>query len=398
MTDEIQTQQQPSAPKEEKKKNGSNSGSRGGRRTVSQSKNGSANAIAGAAGQRPSSTSSNRSNNRRGKASNTPTNDPASDGSRQANDSKGSEPRSKNQGGRNGGRGGQKKSQQAPTHEARQNNNGSQAVSQPTPVAASDASDALSSLQRVITDLKAIAPPNNSTSLTNNGSLTSSISMPNNNAHLSSNLPPNAPVFQPGAAAYPGLNPPEPPRHRKAASLGPHSSSPFMNNRNAFAPEFGPTVEDREDGPNMSFEEGEIRDFTFNQPMHQQTHQPRSQSQSFTAPRFAALAQQEQAESIGPTGRPQLAPGFMFGARRRPSASAPIGFVSPIGEEESEFQEFQFPQQQQQQQQQQHHHQLSFPSDPTPVSEHKRTPSSGGEIHGIMAEQVCWTYFSCVCH
>ncbi|KAG1761940.1 hypothetical protein EDD22DRAFT_894119 [Suillus occidentalis] len=42
------------------------------------------------------------------------------------------------------------------------------------------------------------------------------------------------------------------------------------------------------------------------------------------APRFAALTAQEQ-DVLGPTGRLQLAPGFMFGARRRTSSNVPVG-------------------------------------------------------------------------
>ena len=130
-------------------------------------------------------------------------------------------------------------------------------------------------------------------------------------------------------------------------------------------------LEDAEDGHgNIHYEEGEIPEATYNQP----THQPRSLSQSFTAPRFAALAQQDQAEQLGPTGRPQLAPNFSFGARRRGSVNPPS--IGPaIGEEDVGFQ---FPQQ---------HQQQNYQPEPLPT-EHKRT-ASGGEINGIIAEQVC---------
>ncbi len=112
-----------------------------------------------------------------------------------------------------------------------------------------------------------------------------------------------------------------------------------------------------------SFEEGEINEQYYSHP----THQPRSQSQSFIAPRFAALAQQEQAESLGPTGRPQLAPNFMFVARKR---AAPVG--PPINEEDVGFQ---FPQQQQ-------------PSYRSDAVEQTNSKGDNGEITGIMAEQV----------
>ncbi len=127
-------------------------------------------------------------------------------------------------------------------------------------------------------------------------------------------------------------------------------------------------MEDAEEGHvNASFEEGEIQEPSFQPPAHQR----RSLSQSFTAPRFAALAAQEQAEPLGPSGRPQLAPGFMFGARRRPSAAMPMG--PPINEEDLGFQ---FPQQQSQ---------PNFNIDPEPPA---RKADNPGEISGIMAEQV----------
>lgn len=116
-------------------------------------------------------------------------------------------------------------------------------------------------------------------------------------------------------------------------------------------------MEDAED----DLEEGEIADrFRTQQP----THQPRSQSQSFMPPRFAALAAQQDQDTVGPTGRPQLAPGFMFGARKR---ALPMG--PPINEEDAGFQ---FPQLQQQ----------AFPLETT------ARKVENGEITGIMAEQV----------
>jgi protein SSD1 len=128
-------------------------------------------------------------------------------------------------------------------------------------------------------------------------------------------------------------------------------------------------MEDAEDGA-APLEEGEVPE----QYYAQQGHQPRAQSQSFVAPRFAALAAQQEQADLGPTGRPQLAPGFMFGAaggaRKR---GGPMG--PPINEEDLGFQ---FPQQQQQQPYQ--------PDMPTHDPTHRKTDS--GEITGIMAEQV----------
>jgi len=171
-----------------------------------------------------------------------------------------------------------------------------------------------------------------------------------------SNLPANAPIFQPGASSFPTSNIAD--RHRKAASLGTAGS-----HYNSFSPHLGAMIEDVEDGPGASFEDGEIHESFYHQ---QQGHQPRSQSQSFMAPRFAALAAQEQ-DVLGPTGRPQLAPGFMFGARRRTSSNVPVG--PSINEEDVRFQ---FPQQQ-----------YNFPSDEQPQGKPE------GDITGIMAEQVC---------
>lgn len=231
-----------------------------------------------------------------------------------------------------------------------------------TPPSGADSSDALSSLQRVIADLKTTSP--NQPSTATNNSLTASVSMPSAQGTVSS-LPPNAPVFQPGAIAFPGSNP-EPPRHRKAASLG--TSGP--SNAHSYSPNLGSMMEDVEDGQGgANIEEGEIQESVY-----QSSHPRRALSQSFTAPRFAALAaQQDQGETVGSSGRPQLAPGFMFGARRRPSSAMPMG--PPISEEDVGFQ---FPQQQQQ----------------GGFNDHdmsSRKPDNGPEISGIMAEQVSLT-------
>jgi len=147
----------------------------------------------------------------------------------------------------------------------------------------------------------------------------------------------------------------------------------LSNNYNRFAPHLGSMREDVEEGQN-GYEEGEISDNLYSsQP---QVHHPRSQSQTFTAPRFAALAaqqeqQQQQNDVLGPSGRPQLAPNFMFGVRRRSSVGNAMG--PPISEEDVGFQ---FPQQQ------------TTPS----YSDQdvlQRRNEGGGEIRGIMAEQVC---------
>lgn len=237
----------------------------------------------------------------------------------------------------------------------RSNSNNNSNKSSPNPAA--DSSEAMNSLQRVIADLKTTsssptppAPPGNF------GTPTSA---------QGSNLPANAPVFQPGANAYPGPDM----KHRKAASSGPGLSGNF----NSFSPGLGAMMEDAEDAGHM--EEGEIQD----QYAHP-THQPRSQSQSFMAPRFAALAA-SQDDSVGPTGRPQLAPNFSFGARpRQQQQQQQRGMGPPISEEDLGFQ---FPQQQQQLH---HQPQQSFQQD-RPAPSHQKTESTG-EINGIMAEQI----------
>lgn len=224
---------------------------------------------------------------------------------------------------------------------------------QPSPLPAANPSDAMSSLQRVIADLK-VTP----TSANPGANMAPSQSHP-------SGLPLNAPVFQPGATAYPGVSGDA--KHRKAASMG---ASGLSGNFGSFAPHLGAMMEIPEDGYGGSaLEERELAENFYAQ---QPVHQPRSQSQSFTAPRFAALAQaQQEQDALGPTGRPQLAPGFMFGQRKRDSAIAP-----PINEEDLGFQ---FPQQTQQ----------SFSQDSVHEqqgSRHRKTESQ--DINGVMAEQI----------
>ena len=228
---------------------------------------------------------------------------------------------------------------------------GSKQSSSPAPPQNNE-SDALSSLQRVIEDLKSTSPVQHSIGSNN---------PPPPMTAAQSNLTSHAPPFQPGAAGYPTLSTDQ--KHRKAFSLG--TSTLPSSNFNSFSPHLGAMIEDVEDSG--AFEEGEIQERYYPQP----GHQPRSQSQSFMAPRFAALAAQQEQDSVGPTGRPQLAPGFMFGAR-----SKRIGVMGPpIDEEDINFQ---FPQQNQQQ--------SLAPEISQQGQTHKKSES--GEITGIMAEQV----------
>ncbi|KAF8205029.1 SSD1 protein [Pholiota molesta] len=347
MTDEITPQAQPSAKKDEKKPS-SLGGNRGGPKRQTSN---SSNLRGGASGARPSSRGSNKK-----VSTATSTVESGSDtASRKGSESgKKQDNRGKNQAG--GGRGQPyRRGQPAASHGTRNSKDQglTKQSSSPAPVQSKDSSDALSSLQRVIADLKTtspVQPPVGS----NNPAI-----MPSSQGH--SNLPLHAPVFQPGASAYPAPNQDQ--KHRKAISLG---NSASAGNFSSYSPHLGAMMEDVEDG--ASFEEGEIPERFYQQ---QPGHQPRSQSQSFMAPRFAALAAQQEQDTVGPTGRPQLAPGFMFGARRR---ALPMG--PPINEEDIGFQ---FPQQQQQQD--------NFVSDiPQQTQGHRKTES--GEITGIMAEQI----------
>ena len=269
-------------------------------------------------------------------------------------------PRNKSQGGttqRNGThRNRQPSSSQANRSSAAKDRSSMGQSSSPAPVSASESSDALSSLQRVIADLKTTAP--NQPSPPNN-SLATSMHAPQ---APGSSLPVNAPIFHPGASAFPTSALPEAARHRKAASLG---ASALSGNFNSFSPHLGAMIEDVEDGTSAPFEDGEISESFF----PNSGHQARSQSQSFMAPRFAALAAQQDHDILGPTGRPQLAPNFMFGARRRTSSNVPMG---PLNEEDGAFQ---FPQQ---------HHQ---PSEGIVHEQNHRRAEN--DITGIMAEQVC---------
>jgi protein SSD1 len=218
--------------------------------------------------------------------------------------------------------------------------------------------DALSSLQRVILDLKTASPTN------------TTANPPTSSVSVNSNLAPNAPVFQPGAGTATLL---ADAKHRKAASLGASGPSGSFS---TFSPQLGAMIEAAEDDSEAA-EDGEIQEHYYHQP----AHQPRSQSQGFIAPRFAALAQQDHTDPIGSSGRPQLAPGFMFGARRRGAQSTPMG--QPINEEDVSFQ---FPQPPQQQQQQ-------YVAE---MQEEAQRKLDGGEISGIMAEQVRSSLI--VCH
>lgn len=363
MTDEITPQPPQNQAKKDEKRPSNGATQTGGGRKRNASR--TASVSAGNPGiPRPSSRTSNKSSKRG--PSNPPTAaESGSDTTKKGTESKKTEQRGKPQAGGTGRSAGHRKGQSTAQSRGGGNRPKEGPSDSPAPQAG-DNSDALSSLQRVIADLKTTSPANQSPNVVA-GSITSSISM---SGGQGSALPPNAPVFQPGAGAYPGPNTELPPRHRKAASLG-NSSNPLYN---SYSPNLGSMMEDVEEGQvNFPTEEGEIQEN-----MYQSGHPRRSLSQSFTAPRFAALAaQQDQGEVLGPTGRPQLAPGFMFGARRRPSSTVNMPMGPPISEEDVGFQ---FPQQQNQQ---------NFDMPPSEMNQRKA--GEGPEISGIMAEQVCLT-------
>ncbi|GLB33866.1 putative 3'-5'-exoribonuclease [Lyophyllum shimeji] len=356
MTDEI-TPQPPVPPKKDEKKPVAASGHNrnASKRSASSSSNLKQANGGSAQGPRPSSRTSNGSK----KATGAPQPDSgAESAARKASETakKPDQQRNKSQSGNSRGqphRKGQLSTSQGGRNNSPREQGGAKQAS-PTPPQGKEASDALSSLQRVIADLKTTSPVQQPTSHSNGFSMAP--------PQVPSSLPANAPVFQPGASAYPGSNIVDS-KHRKAVSL---NAGGLSGNFNSFSPHLGAMMEDAEDGSGAaSFEEGEIPEYR-----RQPGHQPRSQSQNFIAPRFAALAaQQEQADSVGPTGRPQLAPGFMFGARRRGGPAGPSINEEDVG--------FQFPQQQQQAN---YHPELSH------ESIHRKTDS--GEITGIMAEQI----------
>ncbi|KAJ6536627.1 RNB-domain-containing protein [Mycena sp. CBHHK59/15] len=347
MTDEVTPQTQP-PPKKDEKKPPSSASNRGSKRNPSGSTRPAGGGSSAQGAPRPSSRTGNKK-----PSGNGPAPESGSDTASRKGSESGRKPDQRNKNQNNGGRApAHRKAQPSASQGGRNNNNATGSAKQsssPVPTQSKESSDALSSLQRVIADLKTTSPQ----------PAANNFSMPTPQVH--SNLPINAPVFQPGAAAYPGTGNAADVKHRKAVSVG----AALSGNFNSFAPHLGSMVEDAEDAGGASFEDGEIQENYYQQP----GHQPRSQSQSFMAPRFAALAQQEQVDSVGPTGRPQLAPGFMFGARKR---GGPMG--PPINEEDSGFQ---FPQQQQS---------VNFPSDGPVEQKHRKTDSA--EITGIMAEQI----------
>ncbi|KAG6828397.1 hypothetical protein H0H92_008139 [Tricholoma furcatifolium] len=358
MTDELTPPQPP--PKKDEKKPASASGNNRGanKRNVSNSSGPKPAGSAPAQGPRPSSRTSNGSK-KTGAASQPESGSESTTRRPSESGKKPDQQRRSSQSG-NGRAQTHRKSQPSSSQGGRHSTSREPAVAKqtpPPPTQAKEGSDALSSLQRVIADLKTTSPVQQPAN--HNG-----FSMPQ--PQVNPGPASNASSFQPTAPAFAGANAVDANKHRKSVSL---NAGGLSGNFGSFSPHLGAMMEDAEDGTgNASFEEGEILDYR-----RPAGHHPRSQSQSqnFMAPRFAALAQQEQADTVGPTGRPQLAPGFMFGARRR--GGGPAG--PAISEEDAGFQ---FPQQQQQPV-------YDLPREPTHPNHRK---SESGEITGIMAEQI----------
>lgn len=351
MTDES-TQFQ--AKKDETKKtNPASATAKGPRRTFSNARPPSATGNPQGA-SRPSSRAGNK---KPANSSTTGGTESGSESNKKPQEAKRNDSRSKNQPGSGQRTGNHRKAQVSTSQPNRVSQSKDRVLPSPSPVpvSASESSDALSSLQRVIADLKTTTP-SGQPSPTN--TLAASI-------HAPQQQQPSNPL-QSNSSMFSGANLVDAVRHRKAASLG---NSALPGNYNSFSPHLVAMMEDAEDGVGASVEEGEISEGFF----PNSGHHPRTQSQNFVAPRFAALAAQQMEQDVhGPTGRPQLAPSFTFGARRRTASNVPLG--PPINEEDVGFQ---FPQQQQQQ---------NFSQDNAAVEPSHRKPEN--DITGIMAEQI----------
>ncbi|OBZ70401.1 DIS3-like exonuclease 2 [Grifola frondosa] len=233
MTDEITPQAQQAQPKKDEKKP-PGGGGKGPKRGGSASRTAS---ISGGGGPRPSSRSSSRSVSKKAPTSAPTTAESGSDSTKKGARSNG-----------------HRKGSQSTSQGARQPNNSREGASikqkqssgSPVPPSGTDNSDALSSLQRVIADLKTTSPPSQPSNLGAN--TVSSVPMPTSST--GSSLPVNAPVFQPGAASFPGISG----SHRKAASLGASSLPGGMNSyspileTSQFHHGYGPPINEEDTG------------------------------------------------------------------------------------------------------------------------------------------------------
>ncbi|KAF8339003.1 uncharacterized protein EI90DRAFT_3118066 [Cantharellus anzutake] len=188
-----------------------------------------------------------------------------------------------------------KKPQTPTSTSSRSNSGGAGAKSDNAP----DNSSGLSALQRVITDLKSIAVP----------------------ANQQGGIPATIPVQTPLSAS---------------TGSGSQSYNPVHFAAPAYSAQLGVMQEDAED----AYSHDSIDDVVYHDqpgftqpapapPQRDRVATGQAPMGSFTAPRFQALAQQESGESIGPSGRPQLAPNFMFGGNRRKPSDDDGGFQFP---------------------------------------------------------------------
>jgi len=262
----------------------------------------------------------------------------------------------------------------------------------PMPGTSDGDSPALSNLQKVITDLKSMpasaSGQNQSQSQVQSQPHTLTANQPPTQTQppvqpappqptptyaqtTQSNLTATAPPFQPSFV------PSEvPPRHRKAHSMGPTPPGNAGGGGGYGAGQYAPYLDSMSEDAETQVTEAPLA------PMAQfGNRQPMG---SFSAPRFSNLSSQggmsggNSDQEVGGSGRPQLAPSFSFGAKRRTSSMS----VGPaIGEEDAGFQ---FPQQNQQpthhQPQQQAYSDNNAQSNP-----HRR---AGSEINGIMSQQI----------
>lgn len=284
-------------------------------------------------GSRPHSRNANKKNQSQGQpASTQPGTGSARNNDGASSDGKGSTGRRSGAQSSRGGRGGRNK-----PSTANQRPNNKDTGSPGTTSQGEGESSALSNLQKAIADLKAMP---------NNGNQASSASATQPVPPTQSTLTPSAPPFHPTSFVAPA--PEVPPRHRKAQSMGPTPQQQIQSysGLGQYTP-----------GLDSMNEDGEFQPTETVSPLAQfGRHQAMG---SFTAPRFAALqGQGAQSPGEGP-GRPQLAPSFQFGNKRRTNS---VSIGPPISEEDAGFQ---------------------FPQTPqTPQNPHKRTGSE------IMAEQI----------
>ena len=288
-------------------------------------------------GSRPHSRNANKKHQSQGQPANTQSGTGSArntDGA--SSDGKGSTGRRSGAQSGRGGRGGARKQ----SSNANQRPNNKDAASPATSPGEGESS-ALSNLQKAIADLKAMP---------NNGNQASSASATQPVPPTQSTLTPSAPPFHP-ASSFVAPTPEVPPRHRKAQSMGPQQQIQSYSSLGQYTPGLDSMNEDGEFQPAESV--SPLAQFGRHQAMG-----------SFTAPRFAALqgqGAQPPGEGAAASGRPQLAPSFQFGNKRRTNS---VSIGPPINEEDAGYQ---FPQ---------------TPQTPQGQGSHKR---SGSEI---MAEQI----------